>query len=283
METTLESKVGINKNTVRNGLISNLENIQAKYGYLPQKELFDLSKATNQSLTDIYGAATFYKAFNLKPTGKHRISSCLGTACHVRNAPSILEEFENKLNIKVGNTTKDREFSLESVNCLGACALGPIAVIDGHYFSKVTKNKVSTILDEARKGFNHIEVTTDQRIFPVELSCSRCNHSLMDMEHLIDEYPGIHVTVSYKDNHGWFLMSALYGSYNVSSQFELPPDAVVQIFCPHCHSSLIGASECPECGIKMVPMIIRGGGIAQICPRKGCKGHILDINGTFVY
>jgi len=102
----------------------------------------------------------------------------------------------------------------------------------------------------------------------------------MSTHHLIDGYPSIRVTASYNGKHGWLALSSLYGSYNVASEFEIPTDVVLQIFCPHCHAELIGASNCPECGTKMVPMIVRGGGIVQICPKKGCKGHILDLSGT---
>ena len=94
--------------------------------------------------------------------------------------PTIAKEFERQLKIKAGETTKDREFTLETVACLGACALGPVAVVDGHYFSKVNVSKVEGILKKAREGLDHIEIETDQRVFPVEVSCSRCNHSLME-------------------------------------------------------------------------------------------------------
>lgn len=270
-------------NGIRSGLIAILEDMQAKYGYLPERELKKVSKTTGKSLVDIYGVATFYKKFSLKPMGKHRISACVGTACHVRNAPSIVEEFETKLQIKPGETTKDKEFTLECVNCLGACALGPIVVIDGHYFSKVQKKEVNSIIKKASDGFDQIEISSDERIFPLEVSCSRCNHSLMDSRHLIDGYPSIRVTISSKDKHGWLALSCLYGSNNVASEFEIQSESVLQMFCPHCHAELIGASDCPECSSKMVPMIVRGGGVVQICPKKGCKGHILDLSGTMVF
>ncbi|MFH1999433.1 MAG: NAD(P)H-dependent oxidoreductase subunit E, partial [Planctomycetota bacterium] len=112
-------------------LISLLEGIQAKYGYLPEDALRNVAKDTGRSLVDIYGVATFYKAFSLKPRGKHLISVCLGTACHVSGGPIIAKEFERQLKIKAGGTTEDREFTLETVACLGACAIGPVAVVDG--------------------------------------------------------------------------------------------------------------------------------------------------------
>jgi len=266
----------------RGGLISILEDIQSKYGYLPEEALREVAKDTGKSLVDIYGVATFYRAFSLKPRGKHLISSCLGTACHVRGGPTIAKEIEKQLRIKPGDTTPDKEFTFETVNCLGACALGPIAVVDGRYFSNVSTGRVKKIIADARIGLDRVEIKADQRIFPVEVGCSKCNHSLMDSASLIDGYPSIRVTVSFEQMHGWLALSSLYGSYNVSSEYEIPKDKIVNFFCPHCHAELRGASACAECSAPMVPMIVRGGGIVQICSRRGCKGHMLDVNGADV-
>jgi NADH-quinone oxidoreductase subunit E len=262
------------------GLIAILEDIQASYGYLPREALETVATQTGHPLVDIFGAATFYKSFSLKPRGQHLISVCLGTACHVRSAPIIVGEFERQLGIKVGETTADNEFSLETVACLGACALGPIVVVDGRYFSNVDTNAVKRIIRKARAGLDKVVVKADQRTFPVEVSCARCNHSLMDSGHLIDGYPTIRVTMSFGDVHGWLALSSLYGSYNVSSEYEIPKDVIVNIFCPHCHAELIGGTFCAECGAPMVPMIVRGGGVVQICSRRGCKGHMLDLDGV---
>ncbi len=261
------------------GLISILEDVQASYGYLPGEALKVVARETRRSLVDVYGVATFYKSFSLKPRGRHLCSVCLGTACHVRGGPIIAEEFERQLNTIAGETTADREFILETVACLGACALGPIVVVDGHYFSKVNTAKVRSILKRVRSGLDKTDVTTDRRVFPVTVSCSRCNHSLMDPEHPIDGAPSVRLTVSFERQHGWLRLSSLYGSYNLESEHEIPPDAVVDLFCPHCHAELNGASNCPECGTPMVAMIVHPGGIVQICPRRGCKGHMLDLSG----
>jgi (2Fe-2S) ferredoxin len=195
----------------------------------------------------------------------------------VRGGPKILDEFEKQLGIAAGKTTADREFTLETVNCLGACALGPVVVVDGHYFSAVSTPKIKGIIDRTLEGLDKIEIATDQRVFPVQVSCARCNHSLMDPRHKIDGYPSIRVTMSFDQKHGWLALSGLYGSYNVASEYEIPIDTIVNIFCPHCHAELIGAGKCGECGAPMVPMIVRGGGIVQICSRRGCKGHLLDV------
>ncbi len=264
------------------GLIAVLEKIQAKNGYLPEEELREVARVTGRSLVDIYGVATFYKAFSLEPRGKHLVSVCLGTACHVRGGPAIAKEIENQLGVSAGQTTENREFTFETVNCLGACALGPVVVVDGHYFPRVRTSQVRDILDKARKGMAKIDVETDRRVFPLEVCCARCNHSLMDPRHSIDGYPPIRVTVSFGDKHGRMALSSVYGSYQVDSEYEIPPNTIVDVFCPHCHAELIGGTKCPECEAPMIPMIVKGGGVVQICSRKGCKGHILDIGGASI-
>jgi len=264
-------------NEDRGGLISVLEEIQAEYGYLPAEALRIVSDRTRRSLVDVYGVATFYRSFSLKPRGKHLVCACLGTACHVRGAPKIVEELEYQLGIVSGETTADKEFTLETVNCLGACALGPVVVIDGHYFSKVRKFKISQLLDEARRGFDKVDIGKDKRIFPVEVSCPRCNRSLMDETFAIDGYPSIKVSVCFDHEDGVLRLSCLYGSYNFSTELDIPADAVVKFNCPHCRGQLPSASYCSTCEAPMVPMLVRGGGIVQICSRRGCRNHMLDL------
>ena len=263
----------------QDGFISILQEVQGRYGYLPPDALRAVAARTGRSLVDVYGVATFYRSFSLKPRGNHICSVCLGTACHVRGAAVIAEEFGRELGIGAGETTADREFTLETVNCLGACALGPIVVVDGHYFSNVNPVRVRRIVEQARAGVEKVELEGDQRIFPVEVSCPRCNHSLMDSDHRIDGHPSIRVTLSFGREHGWLRLSCLYGSYSVESEYEIPRDTLVDFFCPHCHAELNGASSCPECGARMVPLIVRRGGVVQICSRRGCKGHMLDLSG----
>jgi NADH-quinone oxidoreductase subunit E len=265
----------------RGGLISILGELQAKYGYLPQDVLEVVADRTGRSLVDIYGVATFYKSFRLRPRGKHLVSVCLGTACHVRGGPAICEEFEHELKIRSdGATTPDKEFTLESVRCLGACALGPIVVVDGHYFSNVGTMDVQRIVGKTRVGLDRVEVTEDRRVFPLEVSCPRCNHSLMDPKHLVDGFPSIRLTASFGQEHGWLRLSCLYGSYAIETGNEIPMEMVVNFFCPHCHAELLGAWNCPVCDAPMVPMIVQGGAIIQICSRRGCKSHMLDVEGV---
>jgi NADH:ubiquinone oxidoreductase subunit E len=127
-----------------------LQDIQAKFNYLPQKALIKVSEALEVPLIDVISIASFYNIFSLTPRGKHLITICMGTACHVRGAPLVLEEFKRRLKIRVGETTEDNLFTLETVNCLGACALGPIAVIDGDYYGQMKIRKVDTLIKKFR-------------------------------------------------------------------------------------------------------------------------------------
>ncbi|MCX6646352.1 MAG: NAD(P)H-dependent oxidoreductase subunit E [bacterium] len=259
------------------GLISILEEIQSRFTYLPEEALRMVASERNIPLVNVYGVATFYRAFSLKPRGKHLICGCLGTACHVRGGPVIVEELEKNLGVKRGETTPDKEFTLETVACLGACALGPVVVADGKYFPKVRKTKVKNILEQVRKGFEDSSVEQDYHIFPVEVSCPNCNHSLMNPNHIIDHYPSIRFIASFDQKHGWIELSSMYGSYKVFTEHEIPSDTIVHFFCTHCHAELTGSSPCPACNAPMASMIVRGGGIIQICSRQGCRSHMLDL------
>jgi len=123
-----------------------LQDIQDEFGYLPKDALCRVAERVGVPLIQVYGVATFFKAFSLKPRGRHLVTVCMGTACYVRGAPAVLEELKRLLGIKPGETTDDMEFTLETVNCLGACALGPVVVVDDVYHEKVTPEKVEKIL-----------------------------------------------------------------------------------------------------------------------------------------
>jgi NADH-quinone oxidoreductase subunit E len=99
-------------------------------------------------LSDIYGVATFYKSFTLIPKGKHSITLCLGTACHVRGSAKILREMTKLLNIEPGQTTPDKKFSLHAVNCLGVCAIGPVMLVDGKYYGEMNWVKARRLLEK---------------------------------------------------------------------------------------------------------------------------------------
>lgn len=127
-------------------IIAILQDIQSTVNYLPQKALREISKSMDIPLSRIYAIATFYKAFSLRPRGRHSIHVCLGTACHVRGGQRVLEYLERKLGVKSGQTTRDLMFTLERVNCLGACAMGPMMVVDQEYLGKVKIDKIESIL-----------------------------------------------------------------------------------------------------------------------------------------
>jgi NADH-quinone oxidoreductase subunit E len=131
----------------RGMLVSILQDIQAEYNYLPKESLVKVSKDLDIPLSQVYSVATFFKAFSLTPRGRHLINVCLGTACHVRGAVRIMEEIERDLSVKEGETTKDLKYTLERVNCVGACALGPIVIIDGEPMGDMATNKVKPLLD----------------------------------------------------------------------------------------------------------------------------------------
>lgn len=135
-------------------LISILQDIQNECNYLPQETLKAVSKILDVPLIDIISVATFYKNFSLEPKGEHQITVCMGTACHVRGAPKILEEFERRLEIEAGHTTEDGKFSLDEVACLGCCAIGPVVVVDEEYNAQTGIRDVSKILKKISEKEN---------------------------------------------------------------------------------------------------------------------------------
>ena len=137
----------INQEALGDGsLIAALEEIQERYQYLPPEALILASERLDVPLSQTYAVATFYSAFSLKPKGKHNLCVCMGTACHVRGSPQLLNRLETRLGIEAGETTRDRMFTLETVICLGACALGPIVVTDGEYSGQMTLQKADRLL-----------------------------------------------------------------------------------------------------------------------------------------
>jgi len=129
-------------------LIMVLQDIQKHYRYLPKEALKLVALKMRLPIAQIYGVATFYRAFSLKPKGKNHICVCTGTACHVRQADVIVNKLETKLGIRAGETSKDLDFSLETVNCLGACALGPLVTANDVYFGNMTATKVDRMIDK---------------------------------------------------------------------------------------------------------------------------------------
>ncbi len=136
----------------RDSLISILQDAQAEYHYLPEDVIRRVASRLHLPVIQVYGVATFFKAFSLKPRGEHLIRVCLGTACHVRGAPAVLDEVERQLGLEPGETTKDKQFTLETVNCLGACALGPLLVMDDEYQGQMSPGKIKKVLRDYKKS-----------------------------------------------------------------------------------------------------------------------------------
>jgi len=131
-------------------LISILQDIQVEFGYLPPEVLRRVAERMEIPLTQIYGVATFYKSLNLTRQGKHTVTFCVGTACHVRGSDRLLSEVSELLGIEPEQTTDDGEFTLKVANCLGACAIGPVMVVDGTYYGKMSASKAKKLLDKWR-------------------------------------------------------------------------------------------------------------------------------------
>ncbi len=140
-------------------ILSILQDIQAKEKYLPREALEHLGEKLGIPINKIYRIATFYRALSLMPRGRHEVCVCVGTACHVRGAQRIIDQMKLELGLRPGETTKDRNFTLETVNCLGVCAAGPVVAIDGQYFGKMSSGKVGGTLkkfrsDKKKEGAN---------------------------------------------------------------------------------------------------------------------------------
>ena len=129
-------------------LISVLQDVQEEFNYLPKEALTKVSEGLNLPVSQVYSVATFFKAFSLTPRGRHIIHVCMGTACHVRGANRITEKLERDLNVKAGGTTQDLEFTLETVNCVGSCALGPIVVLDNVYHGQMNMEKTEKLMKD---------------------------------------------------------------------------------------------------------------------------------------
>ena len=139
-------------------LVEVLQDIQDQQGYLSEQAMGTVSEGLSVPVIEVYRVANFYRAFSLSPRGKHVITVCMGTACHVRGAPRMLDEACSQLAIEPGQTTEDGLFTLECVNCLGACALGPVVVLDGNYHGQMTANKLRKLVQSVRKAEEEVVV-----------------------------------------------------------------------------------------------------------------------------
>ena len=134
----------------RGAIVELLQTIQSEEHYLPREALERVSGNLEIPLSQLYGLATFYRAFSLKPLGKHQITCCMGTACHVRGGKRIVEQVQRLLGIPVGDTTADGLFSLHTVNCVGACAVAPIVMMDDEYHGDMNPAKVGALIERCR-------------------------------------------------------------------------------------------------------------------------------------
>jgi len=136
----------------RGMLIPMMQDLQAEYGYLPPEELKALAAELGVPLTRVYGVAMFYSSFRLSPKGQHEVTLCMGTVCYLKGAPKISEAICAEYEIKPGGTTADRLFTLQAVNCVGACALAPVMVVDGKYYDGVTPDSALAVLRGLASG-----------------------------------------------------------------------------------------------------------------------------------
>ena len=127
-------------------LIEVLHDVQERYGYIPEEDMRVISRELGVPEIEVYRAACFYKAFSLKPRGRNTITICTGTACHVRGAKLLSNQVLGQLGISPGDTTEDGQFTLEQVNCLGSCALGPVVVLNGTYYDHMTPSKLRSLI-----------------------------------------------------------------------------------------------------------------------------------------
>jgi NADH-quinone oxidoreductase subunit E len=142
------SKVLTKHDNDKSLLVDILQDIQAEIGYLPKDALVETGKQLGVPVSRVYSVATFFKAFSLTERGRHLVSVCMGTACHVRGAAKVLQQIEQELGINTGETTKDLKFTLETVNCVGACALGPMVIIGEDYHGEMTPEGITSVLKE---------------------------------------------------------------------------------------------------------------------------------------
>lgn len=136
-----------------------LQDIQEEFRYLPEEAMCRVSESLGVPLIEVFRLANFYRTFSLKPRGRHLITVCEGTACHVQGSPRLVEEVLLKLEIQPGETTQDGAFTVETVNCVGACALAPVMIIDGQYYGHMTPGKLRDLLETVRQQDQ--EVTSD--------------------------------------------------------------------------------------------------------------------------
>jgi len=146
METTQVDQIVDRYGADQSSLLAILQDIQATENWLPREALTRVGERVGVSLSHVYRMATFFQAFSLEPRGKHICTVCFGTACHVRGAPMLADKLERDLGLPAGGTSADLEYTLETVNCVGACALGPLVIVDGEYYGNMSSAKLDRVL-----------------------------------------------------------------------------------------------------------------------------------------
>lgn len=151
MNNTVESILKKHPNAKRDSLIPILQEVQESEGYISRQSIAAIGQHLGLPSSKIYGVATFYNQFRFEPVGKYHIQVCRGTACHVKGSAKVLDSLKRELKIESGSTTRDGNFSLEVVACIGACGLAPVISINGEFYAGVTPDKIKKILRTYRK------------------------------------------------------------------------------------------------------------------------------------
>lgn len=144
-------KILDNYDGMKGALIPALQKIQDEYGFVPEEAAYLVAERLDIYPSRVFGVLTFYTQFHLNPRGKYILKVCCGTACHVKGAPAILDRLEDTLDVQAGETTEDQLFTVERVNCIGACSLAPIIVVNKDAHGKVVSDDISTIVNDLKK------------------------------------------------------------------------------------------------------------------------------------
>ena len=141
----------------RSNLIGILQDVQELYGYIPELAMLDIAEFLTMPPSSVFGVATFYNQFRLTPLGKNVINVCRGTACHVKESANILAALESELGVLVGMTTRDKQFTLEQVACIGACSIAPVISINGEYYGRLKTKDIPKILSQYKTKEEEVE------------------------------------------------------------------------------------------------------------------------------
>jgi len=152
VDEIIEKNLSEHKKQEKSPLIPVLQDIQKIYGWLPEQALIRASRKLKVPTIELYGVASFYNEFRLKPLGDYHIVVCTGTACHVRGAPLLLSELERSLGVEEGEVTPDQKFSLEGARCVGTCAVAPVIIVNGKYHGNMDKKKLNKLIEELQEG-----------------------------------------------------------------------------------------------------------------------------------